>query len=134
MCVNTTRFKIIAFCFAAFFAGVVGGLYAHVVSFIQPDSFGFAKSTDFLVYLYAGGSGSLTGSVLGAVLLTALPELLRFMANWRLVIYAVVLVIVMLFRPKGLCGGHELRFLQIRRSDIYDSMPLSANGLLKKGR
>ena len=59
-------YKITSFCIAAFIAGVAGGLYAHVLSFIQPDSFSFTKSSDFLVYLYAGGSGSLTGSVIGA--------------------------------------------------------------------
>lgn len=120
MGVNTTRYKIIAFCFAAFIAGVAGGLYAHVVSFIQPDSFSFTKSSDYLVYLYAGGAGSLTGSIVGAFLLTVLPEALRFMANWRLVLYAVILVCVMLFRPSGLCGGKELSFLRIRRQDLYD--------------
>lgn len=121
MGINTTRYKIISFCIAAFIAGVAGGLYAHVVSFIQPDSFSFSKSSDYLVYLYAGGSGSLTGSIVGAVLLTALPELLRFMANWRLVLYAVLLVLVMLYRSNGLCGGRELPFLRIRRASLHDT-------------
>lgn len=121
MGIDTTRYKIISFCIAAFIAGVAGGLYAHVVSFIQPDSFSFTKSSDYLVYLYAGGSGSLTGSIVGAVLLTALPEFLRFMANWRLVLYAVLLVIVMLYRSNGLCGGKELPFLRIRRNTLYDT-------------
>ena len=105
MGINTTRYKIISFCIAAFIAGVAGGLYAHVLAFIQPDSFSFTKSSDFLVYLYAGGSGSLTGSVLGATLLTVLPEVLRFLADWRLAVYAVILVVVMLYRSEGLCGG-----------------------------
>ena len=61
MGINTTKYKIMSFCIAAFIAGVAGGLYAHVLSFIQPDSFSFTKSSDFLVYLYAGGSGSLAG-------------------------------------------------------------------------
>lgn len=82
MGINTTRYKITSFCIAAFIAGVAGGLYAHVLAFIQPDSFSFTKSSDFLVYLYAGGSGSLTGSILGATLLTILPEVLRFLADW----------------------------------------------------
>lgn len=88
MGINTTRYKITSFCIAAFIAGVAGGLYAHVLAFIQPDSFSFTKSSDFLVYLYAGGSGSLTGSILGATLLTILPEVLRFLADWRLAVYA----------------------------------------------
>ena len=134
MGVSTTRYKIISFCFAAFIAGVAGGLYAHVVSFIQPDSFSFAKSSDYLVYLYAGGAGSLTGSIIGALLLTILPEALRFMAEWRLVIYALVLICVMLFRPSGLCGGRELPFLRIKRRDLYD-VPLAKKAAhAKEGR
>ena len=120
MGINTTRYKITSFCISAFIAGVAGGLYAHVLSFIQPDSFGFTKSSDFLVYLYAGGSGSLTGSVLGAALLTILPEVLRFLADWRLAVYAAVLVVVMLYRSEGLCGGKEVPFLKITRNSLYD--------------
>lgn len=107
MGINTTRYKITSFCIAAFIAGVAGGLYAHVLAFIQPDSFSFTKSSDFLVYLYAGGSGSLTGSILGATLLTILPEVLRFLADWRLAVYAAILVIVMLYRSEGLCGARK---------------------------
>ncbi len=119
MGINTTKYKILSFCIAAFIAGVAGGLYAHVLCFIQPDSFGFTKSSDFLVYLYAGGSGSLTGSVIGAVLLTILPEMLRFLADWRLVLYALILVAVMLYRSEGLCGGKEVPFLKVKRASLY---------------
>lgn len=121
MGINTTRYKIISFVFAAFIAGVAGGLYAHVVGFIQPDTFSFAKSSDYLVYLYAGGIGSFTGSILGATILTIIPEALRFLANWRIVIYALALIIIMLYRPTGLCGGRELPFLKIKRSSLYEN-------------
>ncbi len=120
MGINTTRYKIISFCTAAFMAGIAGGLFAHVMGFIQPDTFSFVKSSDYLVYLYAGGVGTLTGSILGALLLTILPEALRFLASWRIVIYAVVLICVMLYRSNGLCGGKELGFLKIKRSTLYD--------------
>ena len=120
MGINTTKYKMTAFCIAAFIAGVAGGLYAHVISFIQPDNFSFVKSSDFLVYLYAGGSGSLTGSIVGATLLTILPEVLRFLADWRLVVYAVILVVVMLYRSEGLCGGKELPFMKIKRTQLYE--------------
>ena len=120
MGINTTRYKILSFCIAAFIAGVAGGLYAHIVGFIQPDTFSFTKSSDYLVYLYAGGSGSLTGSVLGALLLTVLPEILRFLADWRIAVYAVILVVVMLYRSEGLCGGKEVPFLRIKRSKLYE--------------
>ena len=130
MGINTTKYKMTAFCIAAFIAGVAGGLYAHVISFIQPDNFSFTKSSDFLVYLYAGGSGSLTGSVVGATLLTILPEFLRFLSDWRLAVYAVILVIVMLYRSEGLCGGWELPFMKIKRTSLYED-PLF--GKKKKG-
>ena len=120
MGINTTKYKMTAFCIAAFIAGVAGGLYAHVISFIQPDNFSFVKSSDFLVYLYAGGSGSLTGSIVGATLLTILPEVLRFLADWRLVVYAVILVVVMLYRSEGLCGGKELPFMKINLTQLYE--------------
>ncbi|MEL7602285.1 MAG: branched-chain amino acid ABC transporter permease [Bacillota bacterium] len=120
MGINTTRYKIISFCTAAFMAGIAGGLFAHVMGFIQPDTFSFVKSSDYLVYLYAGGVGTLTGSILGALLLTILPEALRFLASWRIVIYAVVLICVMLYRSNGLCGGKELGFLKIKRGTLYD--------------
>ncbi|MBQ6509569.1 MAG: branched-chain amino acid ABC transporter permease [Flexilinea sp.] len=122
MGINTTKYKIMSFCIAAFIAGVAGGLYSHVLSFIQPDSFSFAKSSDFLVYLYAGGSGSMTGSLVGAVLLTVLPEVLRFLSDWRLAIYAVVLVIVMLYRSEGLCGNYEFPFMRISRDSLYEDV------------
>ena len=119
MGINTTFYKIASFVIAAFIAGLAGGLYAHVVGFIQPDSFSFTKSSDFLVYLYAGGSGSLTGSIVGATILTILPEVLRFLSEWRLVIYAIILVVVMIYRSEGLVGGKELPFLRITRKDLY---------------
>ncbi len=123
MGVDTTKFKVISFCTAAFIAGVAGGLYAHVMGFIQPDTFSFIKSSDYLVYLYAGGIGTLSGSIVGALLLTILPEALRFLANWRIVIYAVVLILVMLYRSNGLCGGKELPFLKVKRQSLYNELP-----------
>ena len=119
MAVNIAHYKILAFVFAAFIAGVAGGLYAHIVSFIQPDTFSFAKSSDYVVYLYAGGCGTLTGSMVGALILTALPEALRFLDKWRIVLYALILLCVMIFRPKGLCGGKELPFLRLERKQLY---------------
>ena len=120
MGIDTTKYQITSFCIAAFIAGVAGGLYAHVLAFIQPDSFSFTKSSDFLVFMYAGGSGSLTGSIVGAALLTVLPEVLRFLSDWRIAVYAAVLVIVMLYRSDGLCGGKELPFMRIKRNSLYD--------------
>lgn len=114
MGVNTKRYKTTAFTFAAFLAGIAGCLYAHLYMYIQPDSFAYSKSTDFLVYLYAGGVGTISGSIVGAFFLTLLPEMLRFLADWRLVIYALLLLYMIIFRPHGLMGGREFKCLHIR--------------------
>ena len=82
--------------------------------FISPDTFAYSKSTDLLVYLYAGGVGTITGAAAGAFLMTLLPELLRFLDDWRLVIYALVLLYVIIWRPYGISGGRELKFLGIQ--------------------
>lgn len=118
MGINTTKYKIISFTFAAFMAGVAGGLFGHLLMFLQPDTFSFLKSTDYLVYLYAGGMASISGSIMSAAILTAVPEFLRFLANWRIVIYGIVLVILMLRRPEGLYGGKEFSFLKIKRKSV----------------
>ncbi|HOP01545.1 MAG TPA: branched-chain amino acid ABC transporter permease [Flexilinea sp.] len=118
MGINTAKYKIIAFVTSAFLAGVAGSMYAHTLRYLHPDVFGYTKSTDFLVYLYAGGVGSISGSILGAFTLTALPEVLRFMKEWRLVIYGGLLVVIILFRPVGMFGGNEFSFLKLKTGGI----------------
>lgn len=120
MGVNTTHYKIIAFSLSAFFAGVGGGLFAHVLRFIHPDNFSFIKSIDYLIYLYAGGMGSITGSILAATGLTILPEFLRVLnfQQWRLVVYPLFLVILMLRKPDGIFGNREFHFLVPKRKEI----------------
>jgi len=120
MGVNTTHYKIIAFSLSAFFAGVGGGLFAHVLRFIHPDNFSFIKSIDYLIYLYAGGMGSITGSILAATGLTILPEFLRVInfQQWRMVVYPLFLVILMLRKPDGIFGNREFSFLIPRRKEI----------------
>lgn len=112
--VNTSRVKIYAFCLSAFFAGVAGGLYAHLLQFINPRSFSILKSTDVLVMVYLGGIGSLAGSLLGASLYTILMELLRPLELWRWVVGPLLLVLLMIFRPTGIMGLKEVRWLQPR--------------------
>jgi branched-chain amino acid transport system permease protein len=111
MGVDTTRYKVMAFTVGSAIAGVAGGLLAHLLAYLHPDQFNYLRSIDFLVYLYAGGAGSIAGSIMGAGLLTILPEMLRFLSGWRLVIYGVALVLLMLFRPQGIYGGRELASL-----------------------
>lgn len=118
MGINTTKVKVRIFTIASFIAGVAGGLYAHMFMYLQPDTFNFAKSTDFLVFLYAGGAGSISGSILSAAVLTVVPELLRFLENWRMVIYGFVLVILMLRRPQGIMGNKEFSFIG-KRNPVF---------------
>lgn len=118
MGINCFRYKTIAFASSAFIAGIGGSMYAHLLSYIHPDVFSYAKSSDFLVYLYAGGVGSISGALLGALALTILPEILRFLENWRLVIYGGLLLCIILFRPVGLFGGKEFAFLKLKTGGI----------------
>ena len=112
MGVNTTHAKVQAFVIGAFFAGVAGGLFAHYLTYLNPAMFNFNKSFEIIIIVVLGGMGSLTGSVLAAVLLTVLPEALRPLQeitglDFRMVIYSLLLIILMLTRPNGLFGTHE---------------------------
>lgn len=107
--INTTLYKIQAFAIGAFCAGVGGALFAHTTTFIQPTDFGFMKSVDILSIVVLGGLGSIPGTIIGAIVLTAAPEILRPLANYRMMVYGVLLVIIMIFRPYGLLGGVNLR-------------------------
>ncbi|HWR82249.1 MAG TPA: branched-chain amino acid ABC transporter permease [Candidatus Deferrimicrobium sp.] len=109
--INTTRYKVIAFVTGAFFAGIAGGLYAHFITYINPSQFGFLKSFEIVVMVVVGGMGSFTGVILSAILLTILPEALRGIAQYRMVMYALLLVIIMLSRPQGLFA----RGLRVKR-------------------
>ncbi|MEW6388742.1 MAG: branched-chain amino acid ABC transporter permease, partial [Thermodesulfobacteriota bacterium] len=109
--VDTRRLKLYAFCVSAFLAGVAGGLFAHLLQFINPRSFSILKSTDMLVMVYLGGVGSLAGSLLGATIFTILLEALRPLGLWRWVVGPLMLVLLMVFRPKGIMGFKEARWL-----------------------
>ena len=106
--VDTTRYKVLAFVLGAFFAGVAGGLFAHFLSYLNPSSFTFLKSIEVIAMVVLGGMGSISGSVLAAILLTLLPEVLRPVKDFRLVIYSLMLIILMITRPQGLLGTREL--------------------------
>jgi branched-chain amino acid transport system permease protein len=103
--VNTTRAKVSAFVLSAFFAGVGGALFAHQLgTTINPGELGFAKSIDIVIIVVLGGMGSISGAALAAVFLTILPEVLREFAEYRMIVYALLLIGVMILRPKGLFG------------------------------
>ena len=122
--VNTTKYKVVAFVLAAFFAGIAGGLYAHFKQYLHPDGFNFLKSIEVVVMVILGGMGSNFGVIAAAIFLSLLPEALRFIPQVyerlsgvalphliddllknRMLIYSVLLIILMLTRPQGIFGG-----------------------------
>lgn len=111
--VNTTYYKTLAFVFSAFIAGIAGGLYAGCIGVMAPAKFGFMKSVEILVMVVLGGMGSMFGSVVSATVLTVLPEALRAFADYRMVAYAIVLILVMIFRPEGLFGSYDFSLSRI---------------------
>ena len=111
--INTTYYKLLAFVVAAFFAGVAGGIYAHYIGVLDPSKFDFNSSVEILIMVVLGGMGSITGSVCSATVLTLLPEMLRSFADKRMLIYSLVLIIVMLFKPTGLLGTREFSVRKI---------------------
>jgi branched-chain amino acid transport system permease protein len=111
--VNIFRYKMLGFVVAAFIAGIGGALFAMVNGLVKPDSAQFLRSIDFLIYVVLGGMGSMTGSVIAAYGLTYLQEFLRFLQDLRLLIYAVILIFIMLFRPQGLLGMKEFSFIRL---------------------
>jgi branched-chain amino acid transport system permease protein len=100
--INTTRYKVTAFVIGSFFAGIAGGLYAHLKSFIAPAGFDFMKSFDIVVMVILGGMGNTLGVILAAILLTVLPEVLRPVAEYRMILYSLLIIVLMLTRPQGL--------------------------------
>ena len=107
--INTARAKVTAFVIAAFFAGIGGALFAHELgTTINPRELGFQKSIDIVIIVVLGGMGSISGVVMAAFILTLLPELFRQFAEYRMPIYALALIVVMIVRPQGLLGIKEL--------------------------
>jgi branched-chain amino acid transport system permease protein len=102
--VNITRFKVAAFVFSSFSAGLAGSFFAHYMAYISPDNFGLAESFSILAMVALGGMGNLPGSVAGAALLVAGPEAFRFMQEYRLLIYGSSLILVVLLLPEGIFG------------------------------
>lgn len=105
--IPTTYYKLFAFTLGAFFAGIAGGLYAHQIGLLTPRHFDFNRSIEYLVMVVLGGMGSITGSIVSSAILVSLPEFLRGFADWRMVIYSLTLILMMIFRPSGLLGTKE---------------------------
>ncbi len=108
MGINTTRYKVLAFVVGAMFAGLAGALYAHYFYIIKPDTFNFMKSFDILVMVVLGGLGSTTGAVIAAIFITSLTAVLQSFPAIRMILYSLILILVMIYRPQGLMGNKEL--------------------------
>jgi branched-chain amino acid transport system permease protein len=103
--VRTTYYKILAFAISAFYAGLAGSLYAHYVSYINPDAFTFGTSIDVLVMIVIGGLGNIWGSVIGAIVITLLPEYLRFMQQYYRAVFGLGLILMMVFMRTGIIAA-----------------------------
>lgn len=112
--VGVFKYKMMGFVIASFVAGIGGALYAPFIGFVKPDIASFNRSIDYLIFVVLGGMGSVTGSVLAAFVLTYLQEFLRFLNDYRLLIYPLILIFVMLFRPQGLLGMKEFSFVKTK--------------------
>ncbi|MHC1721740.1 MAG: branched-chain amino acid ABC transporter permease [Aminipila sp.] len=113
--INVFSYKMTSLAISALYAGIGGALWAHYLGFIQPLMFQLTKSTEMTIMVIFGGLGSITGSVVGAFILTFLPELLREFAQWRLVVYGAAVIIIMITRPQGMLGGMEFSLRGIIR-------------------
>jgi branched-chain amino acid transport system permease protein len=111
MGLDVRAFQVAAFAIGSFIAGIAGGLYAHHFSYIEAQYFNISLSITTVLYVLFGGTRSVLGPVLGAAVFTLLPELLRASAQWRYVLFAAVIIVVMAVRPQGLVAGTDLRRL-----------------------
>lgn len=102
MGINATRYKIAAFVVGAFFAGLAGGVYAHLKQYIAPQGFGFDKSIEIVVFVILGGMGNTAGVIAAALLLTLLTESLRQFGDYRMIVYSLLIIVLMILRPQGL--------------------------------
>jgi len=105
--IKTTYYKVMAFSVSSFFAGIAGALYAGTLGILVPGSFDFMASINILVMVVLGGMGSMMGSVIAAAFLTSLPLVMQGLNEYRLIIYALILIVVMVFKPSGLMGKYD---------------------------
>ncbi len=124
MGINTTLYKVIAFSLGALFAGMAGGLSAHKFYVINPGSFNFLKSFEILVMVVLGGLGSTSGAIVGAIVLTVLFTVLQEYPELRMIIYSAILILMMIFRPKGLLGSTGLSLKKFVKKEAKQSDPI----------
>ena len=119
--INITYMKVLVFAISAFFAGIAGGIFAQYIGSLNPAMAGWLQSINYVIMVVFGGMGSLTGSIVSAIALTILPELLRAFSTYRMLVYSVALVLIMIFRPQGIFGSWEF------------SLPRLVNRMLFRG-
>lgn len=105
--INTTYLKVLVFAISAFFAGIAGGIFAQYIGALNPTMAGWLNSINYVIMVVFGGMGSITGSIVSAIGLTLLPEVLRAFSDYRMLVYSVALVLIMIFRPQGIFGSWE---------------------------
>ena len=116
MGINTTYYKILTFSQGALLAGFAGALFAHVTGYISPADFTYHRAVEILVFAVFGGSEILWGPIFGASFLTVMPELLRSLSEYRYMIYGIVLVLMMVFRPQGFIDANLIDWFRGRKS------------------
>ena len=109
MGINLTYFKVLSFAQGAVLAGFVGALFAHVMGYISPSDFAYHRAVEILIFTVFGGSEVILGSIFGAIFLTWLPEILRFISEYRYIIYGILLIIIMAVRPQGIIDAHLIK-------------------------
>ena len=115
MGINVNRIKLVTFLFAAAMTSYAGVLYAFYTTYVEPGAFGWIVSAEWIIIVFVGGINSLTGSVFATLLLTGLPEMLRFASEWRIVVYCVIVLLIINYRPIGIFGEFELSLKWLRQ-------------------
>ena len=131
MGVDTIRYKVIAFIIGAACAGIAGAVYASYFYYLEPNLFDFLKSVDVLVIVVLGGLGSLSGSMLAAILLALISTYLQSFPEIRMVLYSLILIVIMIFRPQGLMGSREISlsvFSKLGNNKLWDRFKSQKGG------
>jgi branched-chain amino acid transport system permease protein len=115
MGINVERLKLTTFLIASVMTSFAGVLYVFYTTYVEPGAFGWVVSAEWMIIVFVGGVNSLTGAVVATVLLTGLPEFLRFASEWRIAIYCVIVLLILNFRPSGIFGEHEISLRFLRR-------------------
>lgn len=116
---NITYLKVLVFAISAFFAGIAGGIFAQYIGSLNPAMAGWLNSINYVIMVVFGGMGSITGSIVSAIGLTILPELLRAFSDYRMLVYSIALILVMIFRPQGIFGSWEFSLPQLINRIFY---------------